>query len=194
MHNTDSMHHHYILAKFNASNTSDNTSFNTSWLVSLHLSTSHHGCSIHPAKSQYIQYILPWTCNTANRTSCKFSIHLNTSPVPQLIHSGAIINTSFNTSCQENNTSNTSTSFNTLQYILPFFSTSDVLDDVLDVLTSNTSFDTSQYILLFFLIHHNTSSMYWDVLDVNTSSIHPQRFANDGYDIAYDIIVKTMIS
>ncbi len=54
MHNTDSIHHHYILAKFNTSNTSDNTSFNTSWLVSLHLSTLHRGCSIHPAKSQYI--------------------------------------------------------------------------------------------------------------------------------------------
>ena len=54
MHNTDSIHHHYILAKFNASNTSDNTSFNTSWLVWLHPSTSHHGCSIHSAKSQYI--------------------------------------------------------------------------------------------------------------------------------------------
>ncbi len=162
MHNTDSMHHHYILAKFNTSNTSDNTSFNTFWLVSLHLSTSHHGCSIHPAKSQCIQYILPWTCNTANSTSCKFSIHLNTSPVPQLIHPGAIIKTSFNTSCQENNISNTS--FNTLEYILPFFNTSDVLDDVLDVLTSKTSFDTSQYILLIFRynsIHPACIGMYW---------------------------------
>ncbi len=103
MHNTDSIHHHYILAKFNTSNTSDNTPFNTSWLVSLHYSTSHHGCSIHPATlaSQYIEYILPWTCNTANSTSCKFSIHLNTSSVPQLIHPGAIINTPFNTSCKE---------------------------------------------------------------------------------------------
>ncbi len=125
MHNTDSIHHHYILAKFNTSTTSDNTSFNTSWLASLHLSTSHHGCTIHTAKSQYIEYILPWTCNnvTANSTACKFSIHLNTSPVPQLIHPGAIINTSFNTSCQENNTSDTSV--NTLEYILPFFNTSD---------------------------------------------------------------------
>ena len=38
-------------------------------------------CSIHPAKSQYIQYILYWTCNTADSTSCKFSIH-------HLIHPG----------------------------------------------------------------------------------------------------------
>jgi hypothetical protein len=169
MHNTDTIHHHYILAKFNTYNTSDNTSLNTSWLVSLHLSASHHGCSIHPAKSQYIQYILPWTWNTANSTSCKFSIHLNTSPVPQLIHPGAIINTSFNTSCQDNNTSNTS--FNTLEYILPFFNTSDVLDDY----TSNTSFDTSQYILPIFLyipIHPACIGMYWML-------IHPQYIPGD---------------
>ncbi len=38
-------------------------------------------CSLHPAKSQYIQYILYCTCNTADSTSCNFSIH-------HLIHPG----------------------------------------------------------------------------------------------------------
>ncbi len=97
-------------------------------------------------------------------------MHLNTSPVHQLIHPGAIINTSFNTSRQENNTSDTS--FNTLKNILPFFDTSNVLDDVLDVLTwtSNTSLNTSQYILLICLyipIHPACIGMYWRL-------IHPQ--------------------
>ena len=70
--------------------------------------------------------------------------------------------TSFNTSCSESNTSDTS--FNTFQYILPVFNTSDVLEDVLDVLTSNTSFNTSQYILQIFEyipIHPACIRMYW---------------------------------
>ncbi len=144
---------------------------------SIHFGLSHY-ISVHP--TIVAQYILPWTCNTANSTSCRFSIHLNTFPLPQLIHPGAIINTSFrvNISCQENNTSNTS--FNTLEYILPFFETSDVLDDVLDVLTSNTSFDTSQYneyILLIFwyipiLVHPACIGMCWML-------IHPQYIPGD---------------
>ncbi len=38
-------HHQQYLESY----TSDNTPFNTSWLVSLHLSTPHHGFFIHPA-------------------------------------------------------------------------------------------------------------------------------------------------
>jgi hypothetical protein len=113
----------YILAYIITSQYIPQALLNTSCLISIH--------PIHPLLDlQYSrQYILQFF-NTSLDTSC----HDNS--------------TSFNTSCHENNTSDTS--FNTLEYILPFFNTSDVLDDVLDVLTSNTSFDTSQYILLIF--------------------------------------------
>ncbi len=41
-------------------------------------------------------------------------------------------------------------------------------------------------------IHPNTSSMYWDVLDVIHPSIHPPRFAND-YDMAIMSIIRFWI-
>ena len=113
----------YILAYIISSQYIPQALLNTSCLISIH--------PIHPLLDlQYSrQYILQFF-NTSLDTSWHDS------------------STSFNTSCHENNTSDTS--FNTLEYILPFFNTSDVLDDVLDVLTSDTSFNTSQYILLIF--------------------------------------------
>jgi hypothetical protein len=121
-----------------------------------------------PALPRRFQYILAYIITSQYipqallNTSCLISIH-PIHPLLDLQNSRQYIlqffntsldtswhdsSTSFNTSCHENNTSDTS--FNTLEYILPFFNISDVLDDVFDVLTSNTSFDTSQYILLIF--------------------------------------------
>ncbi len=125
-------------------------------------------------------------CNTANSPSCHFSIHANTSPVPHSIHPGAIINTSSNTSCQENNTSNTSFNTRWREYILPFFNTSEsdhVLGDVSawDVLTVTSSLSTffntspSQYIMILLIfwyipIHPARIRTYWIMIML----IHPQ--------------------
>ena len=118
-----------------------------------------------PALPRRFQYILAYIITSQYipqallNTSCLISIH-PIHPLLDLQYSRQYIlqffnsspdtswhdsSTSFNTSCHDNNTSNTS--FNTLQYIVPVFNTSDVLEDVLDVLTSNTSCNTSQYIL-----------------------------------------------
>ncbi len=69
----------------------------------------------------------------------------------------------------------------TIQYIVPVINTSDVLEDVLDVLTSNTSCNTSQYILQWFgyiPIHPACIGMYWISIHPIYPSIHPPRFAN----------------
>ena len=67
----------------------------------IHLNPYHSRMSIHPAKFQYIQYILYYSVNTADSTSCSISIHVSTSPSTSLdtswrdsIHAS----TSFNTS------------------------------------------------------------------------------------------------
>ena len=120
-------------------------------VISIHLNTYHSRMSIHPAKFQYIKYILYYSFNTADRTSCSISINVSTSPSTSLdtswrdsIHAS----TSFNTSCHENNTSDTSSiHFNTSRLFSIHHSTSPKI-----------------------WIHPNTTSMYWDVLDVNTSN------------------------
>jgi hypothetical protein len=152
----------------------------------------HHGLShyISVYPTMVAQYILP-NLNTSNISFIGpaiqptvhlviFQYHMSIHPpVPHSIHPGVIINTSFNTSCQENNTCNTS--FNSLQHIMLFFNTSDVLDDVLDASISNTSFNTSQYICLIYMyipIHPSCIRMCWMLIHSIHPSIHPPRFAN----------------
>ena len=76
--------------------------------------------------------------------------------------------------------------FNAVQYMVPVFNTSDELEDVLDILTSNTSMSFSlglppthlitqagtspKFWIRDIPIHPAWNPMDWDVFDVNTSN------------------------
>ncbi len=141
-------------------------------------------------------------CITWLNTSCLISIH-PIHPLLDLQYSQQYILQFFNTSL-DTSWHDSSTSFNTSYYILPW---KQYIRYILQYTWIHLAIFqyircigrcirciNIQYILWYisvlhppnFLIHPNTSSMYWDVLDVNTSSIHPWRFANGRAALVYE--------